>query len=196
MIGSRYGRWTVLSEHPTRQNRKRMFLCRCDCGTVSVVASGNLKSGISKSCGCYGRERTHEAKFMHGRNSSDRTYRIWSAMRARCNDKSHVNYPRYGGRGIKVCERWNDFRVFLLDMGEAPLGLSIDRIDNNCDYEPENCRWTTTEEQSRNRSDNRFIEYCGKRMCVVDWEKNLGLKKGVISKRLWRGWTEKEAIEG
>lgn len=152
MIGQRFNRWTVISETDERRNRKLVYVCRCDCGSERSVCAGNLRSGISKSCGCLKLERIHDTKFLHGRGTKDPTYLTWSAMRARCSNPKASNFSRYGGRGIAVCARWNSFEVFLADMGERPSRKhTIDRKDNELGYQPSNCRWATSSEQARNK---------------------------------------------
>lgn len=155
MIGGAYGRWTVIAELPERRNGKRVYLCRCSCGTERACVGGNLKSGISKSCGCRWRENVHAARFRHGRNTSDKTYQVWTSMHNRCRNPKCQRYHRYGGRGITVCERWAKFENFLADMGEVPPGLSLDRINNDGNYEPGNCRWATRRQQAMNKSTTR-----------------------------------------
>jgi hypothetical protein len=146
LVGKRFGRWTVLGEHPERR-RGRHWLCRCDCGTERTVRENNLRYGSSKSCGCcVARERNTR----HGQSYS-RVYSIWIALRQRCSNPESTNYANYGGRGITVCERWLAFENFYADMGDPPPGLSIDRIDNDGNYEPGNCQWATASEQLRNR---------------------------------------------
>lgn len=155
--GLRYGRLVVLSKHQPGAGRSA-WLCRCDCGTEKVIGGGNLKS--CKSCGCLARERAaamganpdyiamrRNARRTHGhRSSGGKTveYSTWLAIKRRCYDAGHKDYPNWGGRGIRVCERWNaSFEDFLSDMGPRPAGrYSIDRIDPNGDYRPDNCHWT------------------------------------------------------
>jgi hypothetical protein len=110
---------------------------------------------------------------------------------SRCNDKTH---PRYGGRGIRVCARWRDFENFLADMGEAPPGMYLDRIDNDGDYEPGNCRWATAKQSIDNRSTTRFITHDGLTLCVRDWERKLGMKQCTLWRRLKMGWSEHRAL--
>jgi hypothetical protein len=124
-----------------------------------------------------------------------KTYQIWIDMRKRCNKPARADYKNYGARGIMVCERWNQsFANFLLDMGEAPPESSIERIDNNGNYEPSNCRWATRKEQQRNTRRTQFYELNGETLCVRAWEEKLGLSQGALWHRLRRGWDSQKAL--
>lgn len=120
-------------------------------------------------------------------------YGRWLGIRQRCNDPNHVRYERYGGRGITVCERWSSFENFLADMGEPPQGASIERIDNDKGYSPDNCIWATSKQQSRNQSRARFYEFDGKNQCISDWAKDLGINEASLRERLSK-WSVEKAL--
>jgi hypothetical protein len=155
--GQRFGRWAVLARHPQElrcDSRHILWECRCDCGAERVVRGGDLRSGHSTSCGCRSRELFVERNTKHGharRGNLTQAYHCWVSMHQRCDNPRNRNYANYGGRGITVCERWKTFVNFLADMGEPPPGMSLDRVDNNGNYEKSNCRWTTRIQQNRNQ---------------------------------------------
>ena len=149
LTGRRFGRLVVVGEAGRTKRGKITWECLCDCGKTTVIIGDNLRSGNTLSCGCYGREVVRYANTTHGM-ARTREYNIWEGMKNRCQNKTHPDYPNYGGRGIKVCSRWMSFENFFFDMGVSH-GLSIDRINNDGNYEPSNCRWATASEQNLNR---------------------------------------------
>ena len=143
ITGHRFGRLVVLGRQGRTANGKALWLCQCDCGNTSIVQGCNLRSGNSNSCRCYHHE------------SNTPTWTCWKNMHQRCANPNHNSYKHYGGRGIAVCDRWYEFANFLADMGERPVGLSLDRIDNDAGYSPDNCRWATSQQQAKNRRQSR-----------------------------------------
>lgn len=158
----------------------------CECGKEKEVFWGNLQSGQTKSCGCRGTSL--------GGVSRTKIHQRWRNMLQRCTNPDNVSYPHYGGRGIKVCERWMEFENFHADMGEIPEGKFLDRIDNDGDYCPENCHWVDFKQQCRNRRSNRILEMDGKSMPVTEWAEKLGISRQLIYKRLQKGWPVERAL--
>jgi hypothetical protein len=152
MIGKQIGYWTVLGLHPERgSGRQARWIVHCRCGTVGIVQGASLRNGDSKSCGCFRHELLVQRNTKHGL-SHLRAYTCWKHLVARCCNPDHPEFNDYGGRGIKVCDAWREsFLTFYADMGDPPPKMSLDRINNDGDYEPANCRWTTTLQQARNR---------------------------------------------
>jgi hypothetical protein len=159
LTGQRFGRLVVLNL-AADSSRNAKWVCLCDCGQQSVSYSPNLKNGKARSCGCLRRELPKLTKTKHGHKpatGASTEYEIWSGIIRRCLNPSSSSYPRYGGRGISVCERWRKFENFLEDMGPRPPGLTIDRLNNDGHYEPSNCAWRSYKDQARNKSGNRRL---------------------------------------
>lgn len=170
--GARIGRLT---------GKTLRWRCRCDCGRIAVVSPN------AQSCGCLQSERTSASARRHGHARGDNggptpLYRTWRSMRDRCENPRHKSYAEYGGRGIRVCERWLKFENFLADMGERPIGKTLDRIDNSRGYEPGNCRA------------NRLLTHNGLTLCVTEWAERLNIPRGTIFGRLHRGWSVERTL--
>lgn len=178
LTGQKFQMLTAI-EFVARTGNKTMWRFRCDCGTEKVLWGGNVSSGFVKSCGCW--QKTNPARLTHGKTSTP-TFKTWVAMRQRCNNPGNKHYKHYGGRGITICERWDEFENFLSDMGERPVPLTIDRYpDKNGNYEPGNCRWATDVQQTRNRRTTLMIEHDGETLPLQEW----GERKGVAYQTLW-----------
>ena len=188
--GFRFGSLTVLQlGEKQRQHNGAWWLCLCDCGNQKNIPATDMVQGRINSCGCEHAKRIAKSNITHGM-SKTRTYQLWEAMRNRCN---RINQD-YSCRGITYDERWDAFENFLEDMGEAPDGLSLDRIDCNGNYHKANCRWATREQQANNTRANVFLEYGGKRQTIAQWAKELGMKQDKLRSRLRYGWTTERAL--
>ncbi len=169
LTGQRFGRLVVLEFVPT-EDKYSYWKCRCDCGNIITVRNSHILSGHTNSCGCLQKQKLRERLTTHNLTDT-RLYRIWHNMKQRCYNYNHNSYNSYGGRGIKICDTWiDDFQAFYewaMSNGYKD-NLSIDRIDNNGDYEPSNCRWTDKVIQSRNKRTNTIVKYKGKDMCITD----------------------------
>lgn len=188
LTGKRFNRLLVLSFADIRNNAARWNV-RCDCGTDKVVMGMNLVNGHVQSCGCL----TKDMLTTHGMTKT-RVFRTWSSMRNRCQNTQNRAFPNYGGRGITVCERWNTFEDFLADMGEPMKGMSLERIDNNKGYSPDNCRWANASDQNNNRRTCVLLEFAGKTQTIAQWSKDTGVPYFVLHGRIRRGWDTERAI--
>lgn len=189
MIGIQFGRLTVTGYAGYKNHHNAYVTCECICGTVKIVGADHLKHGKISSCGC-GRIE-HPNRTTHGyaplRGKRHRSYTIWQGINKRCHNPGAAHFKYYGGRGIKVCQRWlgqSGFENFLYDMGEPLAGMSIDRIDNNGDYCPENCRWIPLADQAKNRRHNWRIIINGERFTAIEAAKRLGCHKTSLAKKL------------
>lgn len=199
--GERYGRLTVVSEAPRRITRsgrpERAFLCICDCGESTTVRLADLRHGHTTSCGCAHKQmvaKLGRSNATHGMTDSPE-WKSWKAMKDRCYGDGRSDYHNYRGRGITVCKRWRDsFIAFLSDMGSRPDNTSLERIDNDGNYEPDNCCWATPEEQGRNRRTNRLLTLNGRTMCLKEWAEETGIAVTTLHQRLRKGWTVEKAL--
>jgi len=189
LTGGTFNDWSVIRYWGTEGNRRK-WLCACVCGTERPVNESNLVQGRSKNCGCLRRKPT-----THGMSKTPE-YKSWSAMQERCRNPKSSYYANYGGRGVEVCARWREsFENFFADMGRMPgSGYSLERIDNNGDYEPGNCRWATRKEQMRNKRTNHLLTLQGKTMTLAEWAEVVGIESSAIRQRLNRGWSVEEAL--
>lgn len=192
IAGQKYGRWTVI-RISSKGDTPIKWDCVCECGTFRSVNSSSLRSGRSPSCGCLTKERmanqgTHNQSGRKNGNKETAEYRIWSGIRKRCLNPRAQRYERYGGRGIKICQRWNNFANFFADMGPRPTQRhSIDRINNDGDYCQENCRWSTPEEQANNRSRNIIVLVNGEKMTLHSASVVLGISYSSSYRRMKSG---------
>lgn len=196
LTGKRFGNLTVI-EYLGRKNHQNYWKCRCDCGNVVCCYHYNLTRGTSTSCGCLRSYYARQVRNCHG-EATTRLYKEWGRLRNRCYNKNSHDYNRYGGRGIKVCDEWDTFwpfREWALANGYTDE-LSLDRIDVDGDYCPENCRWITMSEQQSNKRTNVFIEYNGKKQTVAQWAKELGILKETIMWRWRAGWEPEQCLFG
>lgn len=192
--GVRYGRLQISARLYGKPVR---VICKCDCGNEHVALYNNIVQGRTVSCGCFQRESARirgAQRVTHGQ-SRGRVYRIWSSMHQRCSNDNTVAYHRYGGRGITVCERWDDFEVFYADMGDPPSKAhSLDRKKNDLGYCKENCRWATPIEQARNKTSCKYITAFGSTHCISAWADITGVRAQTISRRLQNGWAVERAV--
>jgi hypothetical protein len=191
LVGHRFGRLVVLS-YVGRQRSTFRWICRCDCGTEKSCLASGLRNGSITSCGCRLKEVAASKFRIHGLTGTP-THRIWRGMHDRCNSPLKTCYQ---GRGITVCERWKDFELFLSDMGEVPSPKhSIDRIDNNGNYEPGNCRWATHMQQCRNKRTSRLETFNGETLTLSEWAQRFSISQSKLRGRLNLGWTFAAAIQ-
>lgn len=207
LTGERFGRLTVVAkaQRPPKYANRQFWLVRCDCGNERVLSSGEWNRHARYSCGCYGRElasvRAYKQHLTHG-HSSSRLYGIWNAMKQRCNNPNVKEYNFYGGRGIKVCDEWShdytSFERWMLDNGyseEEKRGkCTLDRIDVNGDYCPENCRLATQKQQANNTRKNRLLTYNGSTKTVSEWADFMGMNANTLRSRLSYGWSVERCL--
>lgn len=189
-VGERFGRLLV-THHAGSDGRNAIFKCLCDCGATSVLPGARLRFGNTTSCGCYRREIEVIAGVTHGLSRAPE-YRIWWDMKRRCRDPRQIGFKNYGGRGITVCDRWNDFANFYQDMGPRPTPKhSIERKNNDRGYTPENCTWATHKEQANNTRRNRYVVFNGKRMTLTQAIALSGVKEATVKRRIRAKWPER-----
>lgn len=196
LSGQRFGRLTVIRRAGSSHGHAT-WLCKCDCGNEHITSANYLKQGHTTSCGCRNQEVRRKRYLVHGESKGNRLYRIWQAMKRRCYNPKAAFYKDYGGRGIKVCDQWmHDFPAFrdwALANGYAD-NLTIDRIDEEGSYCPENCRWATAKQQVNNRRITKRLTYNGKTQSLSEWADATGIAHATIEGRLKRGWSIERAL--
>ena len=195
LVNQTFGRLTVI-DFAYSKNGRSYWKCKCECGNEKDIFGKNLKRGTIRSCGCLRAERSRERMTTHGSTYS-RLYNIWCSMKQRCETSKQEKFIRgYQNRGIKVCEAWHDFAVFqkwALENGYNDK-LSIDRVDNDKGYFPENCRWVDNQTQQNNKRSNIYLTYNNKTLTIAQWARELGMKYNTLDERLRKGWSIERAF--
>lgn len=189
LTGQTFKRLTVLSFSHKDKHGAIYWKCLCECGNFKTARGGHLKAENVKSCGCWRVDRSTT----HGMSRTPAHF-SWIEMIKRCRNKNHKSFKYYGARGITVCDRWLKFQNFFTDMGKRPKGMSIERIDNDKGYSPDNCKWATRKEQMRNTRGNTHITYKGKTQLLIEWAEELDIEPHMLSTRLRRGWSVARAL--
>ena len=191
--GQRFGNLVALNIIGRDKHRNVLWQCKCDCGNTSVVAASDLKK--TKSCGCLKAKSLIERNTTHGQSKSH-LYKVWAGMKQRCENPSSKRYLDYGGRGISLCSEWRNFISFFewAKTHGYQVGLDIDRIDNNGNYSPENCRFVTRAKNNRNKRSNAMVEFSGSVKPLVEWSEQFGIDPKIAWKRLNRGWSAEETF--
>lgn len=196
ITGQKFGRLTAIGGYD-RSTGVTYWDFQCECGIVKSIPVRSVKNGAISSCGCLKSDVMRVRKTSHGyngRGNRSLVYSSWGGMVARCTNSNIPQWNDYGGRGIKVCDRWLKFENFLADMGECPNGMSIDRIDVNGNYEPGNCRWATPKEQSRNRRNTVFLTVNGRTQPLAEWADEIGCGYDRLLRRKMDGWSDEDCI--
>lgn len=194
VTGQRFGRLVVIERAGSNKKKNAKWLCKCDCGNYTTVVGNKLRSGHTQSCGCLVRETSSVTHKIHGMKDNP-LYTIWKGMRQRCTNSNNPAYPNYGGRGIRVSEEWSQFEDFAkwAENNGYQRGLDIDRINNDGNYSPDNCRWATREMNNSNKRSNVLVTYDGRTQTAKQWADELGIGEATIYWRL-KNWSDVEKI--
>ena len=183
-VGDKYNKLTAIKFSHRDKNKKQHWLFKCDCGIEKVICVGSVKNGQTKSCGCI---------FYHGMYGT-KTYSSWFSMKSRCLNPNATGYKNYGGRGIVICKRWLKFENFYQDMGNRPEDKTLDRKNNNGNYNKSNCRWSSRIEQENNKTSNHLLTYQGKTKTIADWARELDIRYLTLWFRIRNGWSIEKAF--
>jgi hypothetical protein len=186
ITGENFGRLTANNVIGRNKHNQLLWNCTCECGNETVVLGFLLRQGQTQSCGCLHRDVMQTVFVTHGKAGTP-IYAVWRSMMQRCYDKNSHAYDRYGGRSVSVCERWQDFTNFYADMGERQEGMSLERVDNDGDYSPENVVWADSKAQARNRRSTIYLEHDGQRKSMAEWAEETGVKIATLWARVNRG---------
>lgn len=190
---NKFGKLTVIELYEMKNGRS-YWKCKCDCGNIGIVLGSSLTTKHTMSCVACGHKRTNISNTKHGMTSSPE-YQSWHGMLQRCENSNAKFYKYYGGRGILVCNEWHDFKNFYNDMGKRPTGTTLDRKNSNGNYDKENCKWATKEEQSNNRSSNHLITFNGKTKTIMQWANETNLAFETLRERLFKyNWPIEKAL--
>lgn len=186
MVGNKFGMVTIVEKTAKYSGTHRLWLCSCECGGSALATMSDLRSGRRRSCGCLKKTaRVTNGAHVGGKRMPE--YGIWASMKERCSNPKQAQYARYGGRGILVCDEWQDFACFISDMGPRPSSEhTIDRIDNDGNYEPSNCRWALMSDQANNKSTNVFVTIAGEKLSLTQWSRRAGIHHMTIRYRARR----------
>ena len=187
LTGQVFGLLMVKSAAGKNSWGRYQWLCKCECGKEKIACTKHLRQGAIRSCGCL--------KLGEGKTRTNPTYASWQAMMTRCYSPAFIHFNCYGGRGITVCQQWHSFKNFVSDMGKRPEGLTLERIENDKEYSPSNCKWATPKEQANNRQNNRHITFNGKTLTVAQWANLCGMKYSTLKERLKRWPIEKSLTQ-
>lgn len=195
ITGKVFGRLTAVERVKNDRHGRTMWLCLCSCGSEVKVLAYSLRSGHSKSCGCLKRDLARAVTTTHG-SSKTKTYKLWAGMKDRCNNPNNSAYFYYGDRGIGYCKAWEFFEAFSKDMGPRPRGATLERLNNNADYSPDNCVWASKTAQANNRRSNKHLTFRGTTKTVSQWSNELGIPYGTLWSRIRLGWPVEEILMG
>ncbi len=200
LAGLKFTRLRVLHAMPDSKGSgkgryRSQWMCVCDCGENRIVKTEGLKSGKIKSCGCLNREKSSERWKTHGLSHAGlRAYTSWAKIRERILCPTCKSYKYYGGRGIRLCRRWRNFKNFYADMGDPPEGMTIHRKENNGHYEPGNCIWADDFTQAQNKRSNINLTFKGETHCIAQWSRKTGIKAPTLLRRFHSGWEAKDIL--